>query len=101
MAAKKSVRKPAPSRSAPRQNQPVREQGTLQDGGALWLKQGKNGTFMSGIFKPNGDDGEHISILVFKNGYKEQSNQPDYRICIPTDGAPASRQQTSDDDIPF
>lgn len=41
--------------------------------GALWLKDGPNGKFMSGVIggKP---------VLVFKNKYKKQDNHPDYNV---------------------
>lgn len=79
----------------------------LKKAGALWLKDGKNGKFMSGQVEL---DGRKINILVFKNTHKEQPNHPDYTINIPVDDDP--RQQAEpmrqamggefvDDNIPF
>ena len=48
--------------------------------GALWIKEGQNGKFMSGNVEINGV--KH-PILVFKNTKKEKDNQPDYKICQP------------------
>jgi len=74
--------------------------------GALWLKKGKNGTFMSGVIDI--DDDTRISIIVFKNGYKEQANQPDYVIYVPeeedaTEGREEAKEKfkATDGDIPF
>ena len=74
--------------------------------GALWLKKGKNGTFMSGVIDI--DDDNSISVLVFKNGFKEQPKHPDYVIYEPdteetaTNRADAQKKfQAADDDVPF
>jgi len=41
--------------------------------GALWLKDGKGGKFMSGIIGGK-------QVLIFKNKYKKQDNHPDYNV---------------------
>ena len=68
--------------------------------GALWLKEGKNGKFMSGEIEI---DGEKTSILVFKNTYKEKPNQPDYKILPASDNRRRETRQSDDfeDDVPF
>ena len=50
--------------------------------GALWLKNGKSGKFMSGEVEI---DGRKYQILVFKNNYKDSDNKPDYIIHLPDD----------------
>lgn len=69
--------------------------------GALWLGTGKTGTkFMSGRIEF--DDETEIRLLVFKNGYKEQSKHPDYIIYEPSEEQNAGRSTPKDDDdIPF
>lgn len=91
-------------RKPPQQQQQSRRTQSTGSGmkkiGALWLKHGKQ-TFMSGRVDI-GDENE-MSILVFKNGYKEQDNQPDYIIYEPTEqrrNNPRQQEQT-EDDIPF
>lgn len=54
--------------------------------GALWLKEGKNGKFFSGVFEPEGKGGIKYQISVFKNDHKEKPNQPDYVINMKTEG---------------
>ena len=66
-----------------------------KDIGALWLKDGKNGKFMSGKIEI---DGQAHDIVVFKNGYKEKPNQPDYKI-YPSQ--PRGQQVEDSDDVPF
>jgi hypothetical protein len=70
---RKPKRKPAPKQ---------REKSKLTKIGALWVGSGKNGKFMSGRIEL-GEDNE-MRILVFKNGYKEKDNQPDYVIYEPS-----------------
>lgn len=72
--------------------------------GALWLKDGKNGKYMSGKITTPG--GEEVQIVVFKNNYKQKENQPDYRILKsePKGGSNAQEQAVKDvfeDDVPF
>lgn len=69
--------------------------------GALWIKDGKNGKYMSGVVEI---DGAKHNIVVFKNGYKEKENQPDYRILKskPKDAPKEDvKQDDFKDDIPF
>ena len=80
--------------------------------GALWLKDGKKGKFMTG----NIELGEkEISVFVFKNDKGDNSRRPDYQIMIaddeqqpaapepppkPTTGEPVYPDD-NDTDIPF
>jgi len=48
-----------------------------KDIGALWVKEGQHGKYMSGSVEING---EKIRIVVFKNNYKQEDKYPDYRI---------------------
>ena len=81
--------------------------------GGLWIKQGKNGKFMSGkITQMNGQD---LNIIVFKNDKGDNERRPDYRIYLsePRDGQQTTPRtatpsktapQTDDgfvDDIPY
>ena len=61
--------------------------------GALWLKEGKNGKFMSGSIEI---EGRKHNFVVFKNSYKEQDKQPDYKIF-----EAMGQKQQQDEDIPF
>lgn len=56
------------------------EKPKLEEAGAFWIKTSKTGTqFLTGKIKSK--SGEEISVMVFKNKYKEEgSKQPDYRI---------------------
>lgn len=56
------------------------EKPKLEEAGAFWIKKSKTGTqFLTGKVKSK--SGEEISIMVFKNKYKEEgSKQPDYRV---------------------
>lgn len=58
--------------------------------GALWIKTGKKGKFMSGVIKI--DDVE-TKIVVFKNDRKESDKHPDYNIMLSEE-----RKQVADDD---
>lgn len=87
------------TKTTPRNNrrQPASNREPLTKIGALWLKKGRDGNwFMSGMV----DDGhnEPIKLLVFKNGYKEESRHPDYVIYEVNS---ADDRGTSDDRIPF
>lgn len=83
--------------------------GNLNRIGALWINEGRNGKFMSGRIELAEDAA--IRILVFKNGFKDEPNQPDYIIYEPesAEDTAAREQQArgkgrathSDDDIPF
>ena len=48
-----------------------------KDIGALWVKKGEKGEYMTGIVTI--DNVAH-KIVVFKNGYKKEANHPDWRI---------------------
>lgn len=91
-----------PVKGAKPKPQAPRKEGSLNKIGALWLKKGKNGNmFMSGRIDVGNDN--EMSLLVFKNGYKDQPNHPDYVIYEPSDvtGTTPAKFQPSDDDIPF
>lgn len=45
--------------------------------GCFWEKEGQNGTYMSGVVEI---DGVKHSVVVFKNSYKKEDKQPDWRI---------------------
>lgn len=45
--------------------------------GALWLKEGANGKYFSGVIEDLRGD---VPIVIFKNDRKEQDNHPDYII---------------------
>lgn len=63
--------------------------------GALWLKDGKKGKYMSGVVEING---VKTNILVFKNDHKESDKHPDYNIYLSED----KRGKVADDDeLPF
>jgi hypothetical protein len=71
--------------------------------GALWTKTSSHGDYMTGSLELDGQDGEKIQIVVFKNDGKT-GNQPDWRIlrAKPKDRpAPAFAQPVTVDDIPF
>lgn len=72
-----------------------------KDIGALWIKDGKAGKFMSGKIMVEGVD---VSIVVFRNTHKEEgSNKPDYRIYKqrPRDGSSEPSKALDKDQIPF
>ena len=54
--------------------------------GALWKRQGKNQTYLTGYI--NKANGEKIKIVVFSSKNKKSENQPDFRIyeSIPMEG---------------
>ena len=68
--------------------------------GALWLKEGRSGKFMSGVITLE-DEGIEIKLLVFKNTYKEENRHPDYVIFEAPDNDSANNDTSNDDDIPF
>ena len=72
--------------------------------GALWLKDGKKGKFMSGQIEL---DGKKISVLVFKNN-KTKPTHPDYQIVLAEDRGQRPQQYQSgpepfedDSEVPF
>ena len=80
----------------------------LEKVGALWLKDGRNGKFMSG--EVNGR-----SVVIFKNSFKDADKHPDYIVYDGgRDAKPATKSKGKDnrsraanddtpppDDIPF
>ena len=48
--------------------------------GGLWIKDGKNGKFMSG--KITQMNGAELNIVVFKNDKGDNPKRPDYRIYL-------------------
>ena len=61
--------------------------------GALWIKDGKKGKFMSGVIGGK-------QVLIFKNERKKESNHPDYEVFNPGDKNELP-PKTDDNDIPF
>lgn len=57
--------------------------------GALWLKEGANGQFFSGVIELEGQ--EKINVVVFPNSYKSDAKQPDFKIfrALKRDAGPA------------
>jgi len=45
--------------------------------GALWKKEGKNQTYLTGYINSNG---QKVKIVVFSSKNKKSENQPDFRI---------------------
>jgi uncharacterized protein (DUF736 family) len=79
-----------------------------KDIGALWLKKSQktDTSYLSGSIKL--PSGETMKVLVFKNKYKNSSNQPDYRIFpdekLATEkpaATPAFKDEDEDSEIPF
>jgi hypothetical protein len=61
--------------------------------GALWRRETRdNAEYMKGEVEI---DGRKVPIVVFKNGYKERSNQPDYIVYRDT---PAQVREPADID---
>jgi uncharacterized protein (DUF736 family) len=67
--------------------------------GALWLKEGKNGTYMSGKLTTPG--GEEVQVVVFKNNYKKEEKHPDYRILKSKPKEAGGGKEGFKDDVPF
>ena len=68
----------------------------LEKVGCLFLRHGKDITFMSGYIEVDNDS--RFNIVVFKNSFKEEEKHPDYRIL------PSNRDSDDierNDDIPF
>lgn len=55
--------------------------------GALWLKDGQNGKYMSGTIEGIGH------VKVFKNTYKKEDKHPDYTVHVQEDDQPAPRNE--------
>ena len=45
--------------------------------GALWQREGPNGTYFTGSITL---DGKTQRVIIFRNSYKTQEKQPDYEI---------------------
>lgn len=74
----------------------------LRKVGALWLKEGKKGRFMSGVFEPEGREGPKFRILIFKNEKKDGPKDPDYTIHQSQDDEPTERATDGQkDEVPF
>ncbi len=95
MATKKTQTKKT---DATKKNNKEQKKNKLVKVGALWLRTAKNNNtkYMSGVVDIDGDNSQRI--VVFKNGYKEETKHPDYVIYIQMD---ADAEQQHDDDIPF
>lgn len=65
--------------------------------GAFWLKESKSGTkYMSGVIEI---DGAKHDIVVFKNSYKKEDKQPDYRIYL--SDKQGGKPKQDDSNVPF
>lgn len=62
--------------------------------GALWKKEGKNQTYLTGYITSNG---QKVKIVVFSSKNKKSENQPDYRIyeSLPIEGRSTNTPQTA------
>jgi len=71
----------------------------LEKCGALWVKDGKKGKFMSGEIEING---EKLRVMVFKNDKDGVDKRPDYRIMMAVDDEQEAYapDPPPDDDIP-
>lgn len=77
------------------------DNGKLEKLGALWLGKSARGTnYMSGVVTI--DDTEH-RIVVFKNGFKQESKHPDYVIYAsePQETQQPAKDDKTQDEIPF
>lgn len=74
----------------------------------LWENKDRKGnTYLSGNLSPG------VRVLVFKNNYKQNEREPDYRLCLAKrthderndssapGGGPSAQSSSSDDAIPF
>ena len=59
--------------------------------GAMWEQDGKRGPYLSGQIEVNG---EKIRFVAFKNGYKKEAKQPDWKIMPSVPQGGQNRQQT-------
>lgn len=48
-----------------------------KDIGALWVKRGSKGEYLSGYVEIGG---QKYPVVCFPNGYKKEAKHPDYRI---------------------
>lgn len=63
--------------------------------GALWLKSGPKGEYMTGTIAG-------VKVVVFRNGKKNSDKSPDWRVLksVPKDTTPV-RSEADDTDISF
>lgn len=61
-----------------------------KDIGALWVKQGAKGQYLSGYVEI---DGQKHPIVCFLNSYKKEAKHPDYRILKSEKQAPRERTE--------
>lgn len=98
-----TAKKKAATGKPPAQNKNTGSgKGGLTKIGALWLKTGANGKFMSGTMNldesnPNG----MVKVLVFKNNYKEEDRHPDYVVYVPNEELDRTKGPITDKDLPF
>lgn len=64
--------------------------------GALWINEGKSQKYLAGQVDLNG---KLTKIVVFKNTFKKDEKQPDYRIYLKNEKV--SEEQETIDDLPF
>lgn len=64
----------------------------MNNNGALWIKQGRNEEYLSGIFEL---EGRKIPILIFSNKRKSSDRSPDYYIYLPkyTENIPTEKEK--------
>ena len=74
------------------------DRGELKKIGSLWLKDGKNGKFMSGTLEMFGIES---TVFVFKNDKGENPKRPDYQIFTVANDDPEVPKKINDDDVPF
>jgi len=79
--------------------------------GALWIRDGAKGKFMSGEIEA--ENGEVISVLIFKNNKGDNPKRPDYQVFVTADDEKETGDRPPvhtmagssgagvDDDIPF
>ena len=77
-----------------------------QDLGALWIKTGAKGEYMTGTIEVNG---EKIGVVCFTNQHKKEAKHPDWRILrarkqeeVPkSNDLPVNEDEINPEDIPF
>ena len=71
--------------------------------GALWLKEGAKGKFLSGEIDLSeiGEDVKTLDVLVFKNDKGDNPKRPDYTINRRIDEPDEITNPDTDDDIAF
>lgn len=58
--------------------------------GALWIKEGRQGQFLSGVLE--NADGVKVSIVAFPNSFKTEQRHPDYKIFRARDQGASSQE---------